>query len=134
MLKFRRLKKICDSLISTRFLSVSILNYSVGYLTFAASWGLLSDLLEFWQIACISTLLSSIFSHQTQNRLILQRGGPIAIINPWYILLQFIGLLSSIVLVPSSAEIFSLNILFVQFIWSAFFSIFVFLTLLFKKN
>lgn len=127
------LNRVKDSLFSIRFIAVSLLNYSAGYLIFTFLWLLTSHLLTYWQVACISTFLASIFSFQTQNRLILRRKNFMAIVNLRYITLQVTGLLLGIALVPFVGTYFSLSILFVQFIWSAFFSILAFLTLFCKR-
>jgi len=105
-----------------RVVGVSICNYLFGNILFALSWGIFHSHFVYWQIAIACTFISSIFSYQTQSRLILRRQtGPI--INYRYIAFQLLGLALAILLVPAISNKFELSVILLQFAWSAFYSL-----------
>jgi hypothetical protein len=105
-----------------RLLLVSISNYLFGNLLFAALWNFFHNHLAYWEIAFVSTCIASVFSYQTQSRLILRlKMG--SIVNFQYVAFQITGLLLSILVVPAISDHFRINIIIVQFGWSALFSL-----------
>jgi hypothetical protein len=106
-----------------RLLLVSISNYLFGNLLFVILWRFFNNYLAYWEIAFVSTCISSIFSYQTQSRvtLRLELG---SIINLQYVSFQITALLLSILVVPTISDYFGLNIIIVQFGWSGICSLF----------
>ena len=115
-----------------RLLSVSFLNYLFGNLLFAFLWNVSTGNFAYWKIAIISTFLASVFSYQTQSRYILKIPAE-TLVNLRYVAFQLLGLAFAILAVPSISRSWQLNIVIVQFGWSAFFSL-VSLFLLRRRN
>jgi hypothetical protein len=105
-----------------RLFAVSSVNYLFGNLLFAILWRYLGAHLEYWLVAIICTAMASVFSFQTQSKYLL-RIETRSFFNPRYTLFQLIGLLIAIYTVPTISSHFKLNIILVQFAWSAFFSL-----------
>jgi hypothetical protein len=105
-----------------RLFAVSTVNYFFGNVLFIILWRFFGGYLEYWQIAIICTGLASVFSFQTQSRFVL-RIETTSFFNPRYTTFQLIGLLIAITTVPAMSSHFKLDIILVQFAWSAFFSL-----------
>lgn len=105
-----------------RLFSVSIINYLFGNIMFAILWKTCGGYLMYWQIAIVCTFLASLFSFQTQSRFILKQETK-SFFNPRYTLFQLFGLLISIIAVPALTSYSKLDLVVVQFLWSAFFSL-----------
>ncbi len=127
-------RKLRRFLFSYRFLFVSLLNFLAGNLIFTFLWLINANVFAYWQIAFITTVLASIFSFQTQSRIVLRKNSTLGLINLRYLIFQIVGLASSIAFVPSFAQFFSVNLLLIQLIWSALFSVFMFIFLIFKRD
>jgi len=56
-----------------KFLAVSVVNFSVGFMIFSLTWLTLSDHLSYLLIAIISTFFAAVWSFQTHNRITLER-------------------------------------------------------------
>jgi hypothetical protein len=123
-----------SSLFSFRFVLISLLNFTFGYSAFTVLWLWGNSFFSYWQIACASTLFSSIFSFQSQSRFVLRKRESIVLVKPSYIFLQFVGLVINIVVVPLLSDSYEINILLAQFFWSSFFSVFIFFTLFLHKK
>jgi hypothetical protein len=123
-----------SSLFSFRFILISLLNFTFGYSAFAVLWLLGNSFFTYWQIACLSTLFSSIFSFQSQSRFVLRKKGSLVLVQPSYIFLQFFSLVINIVVVPFLSDFYKINILLAQFFWSSFFSVCIFFTLFLNKK
>lgn len=111
---------------------VSVCNYLFGNFLFALLWGLSDRHFAYWEIATVSTCLSSVFSYQTQSRLILRQGTE-SFINLYYVSFQLLGLAFAILAVPSISGLLQMNIVIIQFGWSAFYSL-ISLVLLRKRK
>ena len=111
-----------------RLFVVSAVNYFFGNVLFAILWKYFGNYSEYWQIAVICTCVASVFSFQTQSRYLL-RFETRSYFNPRYTTFQLIGLLIAITIVPAVSIRFKLDIILVQFAWSAFFSLFSLLVL-----
>jgi hypothetical protein len=105
-----------------RLFVVSAVNYFFGNVLFAILWRTFGSYLEYWKIAITCTVIASIFSFQTQSRYLL-RIETRSFFNPRYTIFQLIGLLIAIGVVPAMSLYFKLDIILVQFAWSAFFSL-----------
>ena len=105
-----------------RLFVVSAVNYFFGNVLFAILWRSFDGYSEYWHIAIICTVVASIFSFQTQSRYLL-RIETRSFFNPRYTTFQLIGLLIAIATVPAVSIYFKLDIVLVQFAWSAFFSL-----------
>jgi Na+-transporting methylmalonyl-CoA/oxaloacetate decarboxylase beta subunit len=116
-----------------RFLSVSILNYLAGNLFFSALWLVFGDILAFWLIVIISTLLASIFSYQTHRRISLRTQKIRKVVDFKYLIFQFINLILGILLIPQLAQFFGVNFIFTYFLWSGFASLIILLILINEK-
>jgi len=84
---------------SLRLLVVSMCNYVFGNILFAFIWSFTNRAAEYWEIAIVCTFISSVFSYQTQSRIILKNQID-AIINFKYSSFQLIGLAIAILIVP----------------------------------
>jgi hypothetical protein len=115
-----------------RLLVVSIANYLFGNFLFALLWIISAQRESYWVIAIISTFFASMFSYQTQSRGIL-RTTTQSVINLRYISFQLFGLAFAIVVIPSISSFWQIDIIFVQFGWSAFFSLISLLLLIKRK-
>ena len=113
-----------------RLMIVSACNYLFGNFLFALLWTVLGEKLRYWGVAVLCTCIASIFSFQTQARFIL-RQSIVSFINLRFISFQLLGLTLAIILVPRFADAFNVNIVIIQFGWSAFYSL---LTLLMLKQ
>jgi Na+-transporting methylmalonyl-CoA/oxaloacetate decarboxylase beta subunit len=116
-----------------RFLSVSILNYLAGNLFFSTLWLVFGDILAFWLIVIISTLLASIFSYQTHRRISLRTQKIRKVVDFKYLIFQFINLILGILLIPQLAQFFGVNFIFAYFLWSGFASLIILLILINEK-
>jgi hypothetical protein len=105
-----------------RLILVSLCNFLFGNILFAFLWIFLHQYFAYWGIAIVCLILASIFSYQTQSRLILGREtGPF--INFLYITFQLLGLFLAILLVPVISDRLRLSIILIQFGWSACYSL-----------
>ena len=104
-----------------RLFSVSAINYCFGNILFAVLWKVFGGQLNHWEIAIICTCVASIFSYQTQSRYLLRMGAT-TFFSPRYTSFQLFGLLIAIAIVPSLSDYLNLDVILVQFVWSAFFS------------
>ena len=120
------------SVFGMRLVLVSLGNYLFGNFLFALLWGLSDGYFAYWEIAIVSTCLSSVFSYQTQSRLILRQGTE-SFINLNYVSFQLLGLAFAILAVPSISRLLQMNIVIIQFGWSAFYSL-ISLALLRKRK
>ena len=116
-----------------RMFLVSGINYLFGNSVFALLWGIFKLKFQYWEIATLSTILAAIFSYQTQSRFILKNENLNSFVNSRFVGFQLLGLALSILMVPLLASSLRINIVFSNFIWSAFFSI-LSLVLLSKKK
>ena len=117
-----------------RFLSVSILNYLAGDLFFSTLWLIFGNILAFWLIVVISTLLASIFSYQTHRRISLKTQRIRKIVDFKYLFFQFLNLTLGIFMIPRLAEFFEVNFIVMYFLWSGFASLVILLILINEKN
>ena len=117
-----------------RFLSVSILNYLAGNLFFSNLWLAFGNILAFWLIVVISTLLASIFSYQTHRRISLRAQKIRKIVDFKYLIFQFINLFLGILLIPQLAQFFGVNIIFAYFLWTGFASLIILMILINEEN
>lgn len=115
--------------LGVRLIVVSACNYLFGNSLFALLWTVLGDRLKYWGVAVLCTCIASIFSFQTQARIVL-RQTIVSFINFRFISFQLLGLTLAIIFVPRIADAFNVSIVIIQFGWSAFFSL---LTLLMLK-
>ena len=116
-----------------RFLSVSILNYLAGNLFFSTLWLVFGDILAFWLIVIISTLLASIFSYQTHRRISFRTQKIRKVVDFKYLIFQFINLFLGILLIPQLAQFFGVNIILVYFLWTGFASLIILMILINEK-
>jgi putative flippase GtrA len=103
--------------ISFKFVTVSAVNFLVGYLIFCITWLAFKAHLDYLPIATISTVFSAIWSFQTHNRITLNRRRLKSLISPEYLSLQVIALLLSSLAVPFFASYLGINLLIIQFFW-----------------
>lgn len=111
-----------------RLVVVSAVNFFFGNVLFAILWKFCGSHSEYWQIAVVCTCLASVFSFQTQSRYLLGVETR-SYFNPRYTTFQLFGLLIAITTVPAMSIRFKIDIILVQFFWSAFFSLFSLLVL-----
>lgn len=116
-----------------RFLSVSILNYLAGNLFFSNLWLAFGNILAFWLIVVILTVLASIFSYQTHSRISLKKQKIRKLVDFNYLIFQFISLILGILLIPQLAQFFGVNFIFMYFLWSGFASLVILLILINEK-
>jgi hypothetical protein len=103
--------------ITFKFVTVSAVNFLVGYLIFCITWLALKTHLDYLPIAAISTVFSAIWSFQTHNRITLNRRRLKSFISPQYLSVQVIALLLSSLAVPFFETYLGINLLIIQFFW-----------------
>jgi uncharacterized membrane protein YiaA len=108
---------------SLKFIAVSGINFLVGFLIFSLTWLALNQYLNYFSIAIIATVLASIWSFQTHNRITLERTSIKNFISTHYLTFQIAALLLSSLIVPKVAITMQLNLLFVQLFWSLILSL-----------
>lgn len=120
--------------VSVRFLLVSILNYLTGNLIFSIIWFLNDSKFSYPIIATCSTLAASVFSYQTQSRILLKSSNNIKVVEPLYLCIQISSLLLSFYIVPLLSKVTSTGYIFTQFLWSAIISVVSILIIFAKKT
>lgn len=115
--------KAINSIISTRFLIVGATNYLFGNLVFTLLWSLLSAHLSYLILASASTIISSLFSYASHTFVTLKEKTFIMQNFSLFSLVQLMGLIVSVLLVPRVASSLVVNLLLIQYLWSAIFSI-----------
>jgi hypothetical protein len=108
---------------SLKFIAVSGINFLVGFLIFSLTWLALNPYLNYFSIAIIATVLASIWSFQTHNRITLERTSIKNFISTHYLTFQIAALLLSSLIVPKVAITMQLNLLLVQLFWSLILSL-----------
>jgi putative flippase GtrA len=103
---------------SLKFISVSGINFLVGFLIFSLTWLALNQYTNYLFMAVIATLLASIWSYQTHNRITLERTSIKNFVSTQYMSFQVVALLLSSMIVPKAATLMDLNLLVVQLLWS----------------
>ena len=103
---------------SLKFIAVSGINFLVGFLIFSLTWLALNQYLNYFSIAIIATVLASIWSFQTHNRITLERTFIKNFVSAQYLIFQVAALLLSSLIVPKIAISMDLDLLFVQLFWS----------------
>jgi uncharacterized membrane protein YiaA len=103
---------------SLKFIAVSGINFLVGFLIFSLTWLTLNQHLNYFSVAIIATVLASIWSFQTHNRITLERTLIKNFVSTQYLTFQVAALLLSTLIVPKIAISLDLNLLFVQLFWS----------------
>lgn len=119
---------------SLRFITVSGVNFLVGFLIFSLTWLMLNQYLNYFSVAIIATVLASIWSFQTHNRITLERNSIKMFVSAQYLTFQVVALLLSSLIVPKIAISMDLNLLFVQLFWSLVLSLFGLLVLISFSN
>lgn len=109
--------------VSLKFISVSAVNFLVGYLIFCIAWLAFKAHLDYLPIATVSTVFSAIWSFQTHNRITLNRKRLKSLISPQYLSLQVSALLLSSLAVPFFASYLGINLLIIQFSWAVVLSL-----------
>jgi hypothetical protein len=103
-----------------RFTGVGLLNYAFGNGVFTLFWLHLSDTLSYSIIVLFTTVLGSVFSFFTHRKFTLNNTrGKTRKKLTIYTSFQVVFLFLSIITVPKISEIFQINILLLQYIWSA---------------
>jgi len=120
--------------VSFKFITVSAVNFLVGYLIFCITWLAFKARLDYLPIATISTVFSAIWSFQTHNRITLNRRRIKSLISPQYLSLQVIALLLSSLAVPFFASYLEINLLIIQFSWAVLLSLIGLLVLVNYSN
>jgi hypothetical protein len=103
---------------SLKFIAVSGINFLVGFLIFSLTWLVLNQYLNYFSIAIIATVLASIWSFQTHNRITLERTSIKNFVSAQYLTFQVVALLLSTLIVPKIAISMDVNLLIVQLFWS----------------
>jgi hypothetical protein len=103
---------------SLKFIAVSGINFLVGFLIFSLTWLALNQYTNYLSIAVIATILASIWSFQTHNRITLERTSIKNLVSAQYMFFQIVALLLSSMIVPRAATLMDLNLLVVQLLWS----------------
>ena len=103
---------------SLKFIDVSGINFLVGFLIFSLTWLALNQSTNYLSIAVIATVLASIWSFQTHNRITLERTSIKNFVSAQYMSFQIVALLLSSMIVPKAATLMHLNLLVVQLLWS----------------
>jgi hypothetical protein len=103
---------------SLKFIVVSGINFLVGFLIFSLTWLALNQSTNYLSIAVIATVLASIWSFQTHNRITLERTSIKNFVSAQYMSFQVVALLLSSAIVPKTATLMDLNLLVVQLFWS----------------
>ena len=103
---------------SLKFIVVSGINFLVGFLIFSLTWLALNQYTNYLSIAVIATILASIWSFQTHNRITLERTSIKNFVSAQYMSFQIVALLLSSMIVPKAATLMHLNLLVVQLLWS----------------
>ena len=103
---------------SLKFIAVSGINFLVGFLIFSLTWLALNQSTNYLSIAVIATVLASIWSFQTHNRITLERTSIKNFVSAQYMSFQIVALLLSSMIVPKAATLMHLNLLVVQLLWS----------------
>jgi|688.fasta_scaffold546678_2 putative flippase GtrA len=103
---------------SLKFIVVSGINFLVGFLIFSLTWLALNQSTNYLSIAVIATVLASIWSFQTHNRITLERTSIKNFVSAQYMSFQIVALLLSSMIVPKAATLMHLNLLVVQLLWS----------------
>jgi hypothetical protein len=103
---------------SLKFIAVSGINFLVGFLIFSLTWLALNQYTSYLSIAVIATVIASIWSFQTHNRITLERTSIKNFVSKQYMSFQVVALLLSSAIVPKTATLMDLNLLVVQLFWS----------------
>ena len=103
---------------SLKFIVVSGINFLVGFLIFSLTWLALNQYTNYLSIAVIATVIASIWSFQTHNRITLERTSIKNFVSAQYMSFQVVALLLSSAIVPKAATLMDLNLLVVQLFWS----------------
>jgi hypothetical protein len=108
---------------SVKFLAVSGINFLAGYLIFSLVWLALSQYVNYLSVAAIATVLASIWSFQTHNRVTLERTSIKNFVSAQYMSFQVVAVFLSSLIVPKAATSMGLNLLVVQLFWSLLMSL-----------
>ena len=103
---------------SLKFIAVSGINFLVGFLIFSLTWLALSQYANYLSIAVFATVLASLWSFQTHNRITLKRSSIKNFVSIQYVSFQVGALFLSSAIVPKVATSMDLNLLVVQLFWS----------------
>jgi hypothetical protein len=103
---------------SLKFIAVSGINFLVGFLIFSLTWLALNQYTSYLSIAVIATVVASVWSFQTHNRITLERTSIKNFVSAQYMSFQVVALLLSSAIVPKTATLMDLNLLVVQLFWS----------------
>jgi hypothetical protein len=106
-----------------RFLVFGAFNYLAGNLIFTSIWWFWGTKFPYWFIALLATMTASIVSYSTHTFGTLRSHSFDRRNLAFYALVQGIGLIISSLLVPKVAQMLNINLLPVQYDWSAIFSI-----------
>jgi putative flippase GtrA len=103
---------------SLKFIAVSGINFLVGFLIFSLTWLALNQYTSYLSIAVIATVVASVWSFQTHNRITLERTSIKNFVSAQNMSFQIVALLLSSMIVPKAATLMHLNLLVVQLLWS----------------
>ena len=108
--------------LSIKFITVSVMNFVVGYLLFSLIWLALHSYLNYLQIAILATSFAAVWSFQSHNRITLNRQSIKSFVSPQYLFFQITTLLLSSILVPMVSEVLVIDLLVIQFFWTVLLS------------